>query len=67
MHSQPKVYEPLLIVTQVRICAKDLTDMTAAERLALRASLEVSVFSNSDMGLGYIGLLGWNTDVHRLL
>lgn len=65
MHALPNVYEPLLIVTQVRICAKDLNDITAAERLALRASLEVSIFFNSDMGL--IGLLGWNTSAHRLL
>lgn len=62
-----KVCEPLLIVIQVRICAKDLSDITAAERLALRASLEVSVFSNSDMGLGYIGFIGWDTSAHRLL
>lgn len=41
--------------------------MIAAERLALRASLEVSVFSNNDMGLGRIGLLGWNTGARRLL
>ena len=51
MHSEPKVYKTLLIVTQVRICAKHLSDIVAAKRLALRASLEVSMFSNSDMSL----------------
>ena len=54
-------------LSQVRICAKHLSDIIAAKRLALRASLEVSVFSYSDMGLGCTGSLGWDTGTYRLL
>lgn len=46
----PNAYETVLIVTQVRICAKHLSDIIATKRMALRASLEVSVFYNIHMG-----------------
>lgn len=52
MHVPLKVHEALLTVTQIRICAKDVSDIAAVKRLALRASVEVSPLCDCHLSSG---------------